>query len=263
MKRKYLCILCCVSVLLCACGTASDMVTMDAYKALAEKNDQLTKEIETKETKIEQLNDDAKEQKDSIDKLIKTISDNEESIKSLQNDYDALKKMYDEYSEKMSPYENLATTEIEARTVEAERIIREEKELKEKEEAEALAKKEKEEEEARKQKEAEEKKGYDTGITYNSLARTPDDYIGKKVKFTGKVIQVIEGDLVTDLRVAVNKDYDTVIYAEYVPSIIPFRILDNDVITMYGTSTGVISYTSTLGGKITIPSMWIDKIELK
>ena len=34
--------------------------------------------------------------------------------------------------------------------------------------------------------------GYDTGITYEQLARTPNEYNGEKVKFSGKVIQVIE-----------------------------------------------------------------------
>lgn len=58
-------------------------------------------------------------------------------------------------------------------------------------EAEA-AKKAKEEEEARKKAE-EEARGYETGITYDQLARTPDEFEGKKVKFSGKVIQVSEG----------------------------------------------------------------------
>lgn len=42
------------------------------------------------------------------------------------------------------------------------------------------------------QKAAEEAQGYETGITYDQLARTPDQFIGKKVKFTGKVLQVLE-----------------------------------------------------------------------
>lgn len=36
-------------------------------------------------------------------------------------------------------------------------------------------------------KKEEEKKGYDTDITYDQLARTPDDYKYKKVKFEGKI----------------------------------------------------------------------------
>lgn len=38
------------------------------------------------------------------------------------------------------------------------------------------------------------KQGYETGITYEQLARIPDSYIYKKVKFSGNVIQVLKGD---------------------------------------------------------------------
>ena len=54
-----------------------------------------------------------------------------------------------------------------------------------------------------------------TVITYDNLARTPDDYQGKKVKFYGKVLQVMEGDGEIQIRLAVNDDYDTVLYGAY------------------------------------------------
>lgn len=131
--------------------------------------------------------------------------------------------------------------------------------------ADAEAKKAKEEADAKAAAEAakkaeEEKVAYDTGITYNQLARNPDDYKGKKAKFTGKVIQVVEGDKETDLRIAVDGNYDTVLYVGYDPKISSSRILENDNITVKGKSLGIYSYKSTLGGKISIPSMWIDNI---
>lgn len=116
--------------------------------------------------------------------------------------------------------------------------------------------------EANAAKAAEEAKGYETGITYDQLARTPDDYYGKKVKFYGKVIQVIEGsgdDI--QIRLAVNDDYDTIIYGQYSSDIVSSRVLEDDYITIYGTSVGTISYESTLGGTITIPGVYIDKID--
>lgn len=115
--------------------------------------------------------------------------------------------------------------------------------------------------EANKAKAAEEAKGYETGITYNQLARTPDDYFGKKVKFYGKVLQVIEGDDSVQIRLAVNDDYDTVLLGEYSSSIVSSRVLEDDHITVYGTSVGTISYKSTMGGTITIPGVYIDKID--
>ncbi len=57
----------------------------------------------------------------------------------------------------------------------------------------------------------EEKKGYDTGITYDQLARTSDDYKYKKVKFKGKVIQVIEDGDEVQIRFAVSGNYDKVV----------------------------------------------------
>lgn len=127
--------------------------------------------------------------------------------------------------------------------------------------AEEEAKKKAEEEEARRLAEEEEKKGYDTGITYNQLARTPDDYKGKKVKFKGKVIQVMEGDGEVQIRLAVGGNYDNVIYGVYSSDLVSSRVLEDDYITIMGLSAGLLTYTSTMGGEITIPSMLIQKID--
>ena len=134
-----------------------------------------------------------------------------------------------------------------------------EKANEEKRKAEEEEAKRKEEEEQR-AKEEEEKKGYDTGITYSQLARNPDDYMYKKVKFKGKVIQVMEGDGETQIRLAVNGSYDNIIYGVYESDIVDSRVLEDDYITIYGNSAGLITYTSTMGGKITIPSVVITKI---
>lgn len=114
--------------------------------------------------------------------------------------------------------------------------------------------------EANAAKAAEEAKGYETGITYDQLARTPDDYIGKKVKFSGKVVQVIEGDNI-QIRLAVNDNYDTILFGQYESNIVSSRVLEDDHITIYGTSAGTISYESTMGGTITIPGVFIEKID--
>lgn len=103
---------------------------------------------------------------------------------------------------------------------------------------------------------------YKSDITYDQIARTPDDYLLEKVKFSGKVIQVMEGDDTTNqLRVAINDNYDTVMLVEYEKDILDSRILEDDYINMYGYSMGVITYESTLGGNITIPAMSANMIE--
>ncbi|MEK3989683.1 toxin regulator [Robertmurraya sp. FSL R5-0851] len=146
--------------------------------------------------------------------------------------------------------------EAEAKAAEEKRLAEE----KAKAEAEAAAKA-KAEADAAARAEAEAKKGYDTGITYDQLARTPDDFITQKVKFRGKVVQVMEGDGTTQIRLAVNENYDTILFAEFDSSVVSSRVLEDDIITIMGLSSGLITYESTMGGQISIPGVLVDKIE--
>lgn len=164
--------------------------------------------------------------------------------------------------------------EAERKEKEAE-LKRKEEEAKAKKEAEVAAAKEKADAEAKAKAEAEEKAaaaekaaaeekermGYDTGITYDQLARTPDDYTFEKVKFRGKVVQVIEGDGTTQIRLAVNGDYDQILFGEFDASAVDSRVLEDDMITIRGLSSGLITYESTMGGSISIPGVSINEIE--
>lgn len=137
----------------------------------------------------------------------------------------------------------------------------EEKERKEKE-AKLKSEKEAKEKKLAEEKEKQEKQRYNTGITYEQLARTPDKLMGRAVKFHGKVIQIIEGDTEVQMRLAVNDDYDKILYcAISKDNLKGTRILENDKITIYGVSTGLITYDSTMGGKISIPGVLIEKYE--
>ena len=111
-------------------------------------------------------------------------------------------------------------------------------------------------------KEEEERIGYETGITYDQLARTPDDFKGKKAKFTGKVLQVMEGQGETQLRIAVNGNYDKVLYVVYKSDILNSRVLEKDNVTVKGKSAGIYTYKSTMGGEISIPAMLVEKIDI-
>lgn len=107
-----------------------------------------------------------------------------------------------------------------------------------------------------------EAKGYETGITYDQLARNPDEYDGKKIKFNGKVLQVIEGSEYTEIRLAVAGNYDTILYCSIPKTSKPSsRILENDMITVSGLSNKLYTYTSTFGGEITIPEVFVTKVE--
>ena len=100
-------------------------------------------------------------------------------------------------------------------------------------------------------------------ISYDEIARHPNDYDGELLTFSGEVAQVIESDGMTELRIAVDGDYDDIIYGIYDNRILDSRLLEDDKIQFYGESCGIISYQSTLGETISIPSMSIYKILIK
>ena len=100
-------------------------------------------------------------------------------------------------------------------------------------------------------------------VSYDEIARHPNDYDGELLTFSGEVAQVIEGDGTTELRIAVDGDYDDIIYGIYDNRILDSRLLEDDKIQFYGESCGIISYQSTLGSTISIPSISIYKIVIK
>lgn len=103
---------------------------------------------------------------------------------------------------------------------------------------------------------------YQTGITYDQIARTPNDYKGKKMQFTGKVIQVVENDSETDIRLAVDGNYDNIIMVGFDPDVLNgSRVLEDDLVTVSGESVGTLSYKSTMGGKITVPAIYAKIID--
>ncbi|WP_279263278.1 hypothetical protein [Enterococcus durans] len=103
---------------------------------------------------------------------------------------------------------------------------------------------------------------YKTGITYDTLARTPDEHIGNKVTLSGEIVQVIEGDDASQYRMAVDQDYDKMVLIEVPTDQLSSRILENDLITIYGVSQGTIDYESTIGGTNTVPAITVDKFEV-
>ena len=61
-------------------------------------------------------------------------------------------------------------------------------------------------------------------------------------------------------RLAVNSNYDKVIYGTFFGQT-EARILEDDIITIYGTANGLKTYKTILGASVTIPEVSIDKIE--
>ncbi len=96
-------------------------------------------------------------------------------------------------------------------------------------------------------------------IDYDTLARNPDNYIGQHFKFTGKVIQVAEATSwleSTTLRINVTKGKyswdDTIICTVDIPKGAD-RILEDDIIDIYGECKGLYTYKSIFSQSISVP----------
>ena len=119
------------------------------------------------------------------------------------------------------------------------------------------------------QKEAEYKASCGS-YAYKDIARNPDTYKGKHAVFTGEVIQVqqeeLYGLMFYVLRVDVTKSgsyYTDTVYVTYCTTTSAPRILEDDIIVMYGELTGEKTYTTVMGASVTIPSFSAEYIDIK
>lgn len=92
--------------------------------------------------------------------------------------------------------------------------------------------------------------------SYETLARYSESFTGQLVKVAGKVIQVIEGDDGVVLLVNITKDkydyFDDTVIVNFTGTL-SSRILEDDIIAVYGTMRGSMSYTALLGNSVTAP----------
>ena len=85
--------------------------------------------------------------------------------------------------------------------------------------------------------------------SYEEIARDPDDYKGDKAKFTGKVVQVMQEGNTYTLRVNITKTrwgYDDTILVYYEAQKGASRILEDDIVTMYGMLGGTYTYKTVI-----------------
>lgn len=109
-------------------------------------------------------------------------------------------------------------------------------------------------------------------ITYEKLARNPSMYEGNNYIIKGKVIQIQESysnDIQLLIYVTEKKlssletsDFENLMYITYeYESNSENRILDGDIITIYGECKGSKTYTTVLGSSNTVPyinALYID-----
>ena len=106
-------------------------------------------------------------------------------------------------------------------------------------------------------------------VSYETLARNPDSYKGEYLTYVGEVIQVIEHGKNVQLRVNVT-EYE--VYGTYFSKDTIFvtarlsddgpRILENDIIRLWGVCEGLQTYSSVIGTTISIPSVRAEYWEL-
>ncbi len=101
-------------------------------------------------------------------------------------------------------------------------------------------------------------------VSYDDLMRSNENYVGKIIYYRGKIIQVREdyNDEYT-LRVATKEsEYvgysDNIIWVNYKGK----RLLEDDIIDVWGKVKGLKSYTGLLGDQVTIPEIDSLNVEL-
>ena len=99
-------------------------------------------------------------------------------------------------------------------------------------------------------------------LDYRECARYPEQYIGRKIVFAGKVLQSMgTKEKGFTLRVA-TVGSSNIVYVVVKPGL-DFNILKNDRITVYATMTGTKTYRTILGASVTLPSANADYVELR
>lgn len=222
----------------------------DLVKILKDDN----KELEDKNKSLEDKNKSL-EKKVEIAKDYLDLDDNEKEL------VDAKIVEVNEATE-----QKIAEEQARKEQEEAERKAKEEQEEKERKEKEEAEKKAKEEEE-RARKEAEEQarreaeaQKYNTGLTYEDIARNPAGNAGKLLTFSGKILQVIKANGCTQYRMAVDDNYDQVVLIEIDNKLLSNgNILEDDHITIKGMFIMEYTYTTVLGAEKSIPAIVVDE----
>ena len=218
--------------------------------------------------------------KDKIEKVVADIDISSDDMQSIYEEKEKENMNYESYiiwffsseekSQGASTYElGLATRENGKIKIVNIKEGQEEEELaKQKEEAlKEQERKEEEEKEKAKQEEEEFKKSCEN-VSYENLARNPDKMEGKKVKITGEVIQALYSYGSVDLRVNITEwgtystYYKDTIYVTYYPEDGEDKILEDDIVTIWGTAQGDYSYTSAIGSRVTLPLVFAKYIEI-
>ncbi len=109
-------------------------------------------------------------------------------------------------------------------------------------------------------------------IDFVTLARNPNQYKGQNFTFTGEVIQTMDGyNNNVEIRMNITPElifgetyYKDTIYVTYqYENSYESRILEGDIVTIYGECEGLHSYISITNTQITLPKIAAKYIDIK
>lgn len=97
-------------------------------------------------------------------------------------------------------------------------------------------------------------------VTYEEIARPKDGLKGEKVTFTGKIVQATSGRYRMDVTKGQFTYTDTIMF-DIGENILSEKILEDDIVTIWGESEGQYTYKAVLGNEITVPKIKVEYIE--
>ncbi len=96
-------------------------------------------------------------------------------------------------------------------------------------------------------------------LKYDTIIHAPDGNKGQKFTCTGKIIQVLDDSY--RLQIGNSLLDSDVVMVDYKLSEGEQRIVEDDYVTVWGVSEGLITYTTVLKSELTIPRISADKID--
>ena len=225
--------------------SSEETVSKQQYDEVVTQNQDLEQQVSDLNAQIDEIKQQTlipqlKEEAAAVTKAISSIGEvtleKEKTISSVEQQYNALREDAKQY---VTNYDILTTAKERISQLRASQTDAE--------------------------KAQEYKSSCTAGYSYTELARDPNTYVGKNAKFTGKVIQVSEGLDSTVMRVDVTQgkySWDDTLYVTYTPKDGESRILEDDIITIYGEMQPLKTYTTVMGASVSIPAIDAKYIEI-
>lgn len=117
----------------------------------------------------------------------------------------------------------------------------------------------------RETKKSENREIYNSDITYETLVKYPEQNINSTVKFSGKVVEIVDPieEGFSCVWMAVDNNYKNLLIVAYKDNLLDKELLVGDKITIYGGYGGEWTCTSNKGNSIGLPLVLTFIIDLE